>query len=77
MSKCGNVKKVFVPTDEAVEVEKVVDVATFDCTSGAIEKIRHFIQKDNKTLKEFLYGKWKIKRKIFKVKIIQIKFVKD
>ena len=56
MSKCGNVKKVFVPTDDSATATQVVEapaIATFDCTPNAIEKVRHFIQKDNKKLDEY------------------------
>lgn len=48
MSSCGNVKKVFVPTDETT---KPVDPSlTFGATPTAIEKIEHFITKDGKSL---------------------------
>lgn len=50
MSDCGNVKKVFVPTDEKKEVK---EISTFDVTETAIEKIGHFLQKDGKTTDEY------------------------
>ncbi len=52
-SKCGNVKKVFVPTDKDVEKPAVSSVLTFGVTSGAIEKVRHFIGKDGKDSSEY------------------------
>ena len=51
MSDCGNVKKVFVPTDEKKSVQ--TSISTFGVTPTAIEKIHHFIQKDNKQISEY------------------------
>jgi iron-sulfur cluster assembly accessory protein len=51
MSDCGNVKKVFVPSDTKEEKIEASPIATFGATPTAIEKVRHFIQKDNKTNK--------------------------
>mgnify|MGYP001462812369 CR=1 FL=1 len=51
MSDCGNVKKVFVPTDEKKSAD--VSISTFGVTPTAIEKIYHFITKDNKNLNEY------------------------
>ena len=56
MSKCGNVKKVFVPSKKEVSIkqpQEPVRAASFDCTDNAVEKIRHFIKKDNKDINEF------------------------
>ena len=57
MSKCGNVKKVFVPSDskEVIESTKetTASIQSFDCTPKAIEKVEHFIKKDNKSTSEF------------------------
>jgi len=51
MSDCGNVKKVFVPNDKAETASKPLDPSlTFGVTPNAIEKIRHFIQKDGKSI---------------------------
>ena len=50
MSDCGNVKKVFVPTDETKETKPVDPKLTFGATPNAIEKVRHFIQKDGKAI---------------------------
>jgi iron-sulfur cluster assembly accessory protein len=47
MSDCGNVKKVFVPNDEPA-VPKDPSL-TFGASPVAIEKVRHFIQKDGKS----------------------------
>lgn len=46
---CGDVKKVFVPTDDTL----YETVQTFNCTNSAISKIRQFIEKDKKSLSEF------------------------
>lgn len=51
MSDCGNVKKVFVPTEDKPVVNKTI--STFDITETAIEKIGHFLQKDGKSSSEF------------------------
>ena len=55
MSKCGNVKKVFVPTDLEKEKEpKAVDSSlTFGATDIAIDKVRHFISKDGKDIETY------------------------
>lgn len=51
MSDCGNVKKVFVPNDKNESPTKPLDSSlTFGVTTNAIEKIRHFIQKDGKSI---------------------------
>mgnify|MGYP001280206627 CR=1 FL=1 len=50
MSDCGNVKKVFVPTDEPRDLKPVDPNLTFGATPVAIEKVRHFIQKDGKAI---------------------------
>ena len=51
MSDCGNVKKVFVPNDKNETSTKQLDASlTFGVTPNAIEKIRHFIQKDGKSI---------------------------
>ena len=51
MSDCGNVKKVFVPNDKTETASKPLDPGlTFGVTPNAIEKIRHFIQKDGKSI---------------------------
>jgi len=51
MSDCGNVKKVFVPNDKIETASKPLDPSlTFGVTPNAIEKIRHFIQKDGKSI---------------------------
>ena len=50
MSDCGNVKKVFVPTDDTVATPSVDPNLTFGATDVAIEKVRHFIQKDGKAI---------------------------
>jgi iron-sulfur cluster assembly accessory protein len=50
MSDCGNVKKVFVPTDEKKEVK---EISTFDVTLTALEKIGHFLKKDDKLSTEY------------------------
>ena len=52
MSDCGNVKKVFVPT-ENTESKPVDPSLTFGVTPVAIEKVRHFINKDGKDSNEF------------------------
>ena len=54
MSDCGNVKKVFVPSNEADKKETSIDPnLTFGVTPTAVEKVRHFIQKDNKTIDSY------------------------
>ena len=51
MSDCGNVKKVFVPNNKKESSPKQLDpTLTFGVTPNAIEKIRHFIQKDGKSI---------------------------
>ena len=50
MSDCGNVKKVFVPTDDKVTTPTVDPSLTFGATDVAVEKVRHFIQKDGKAI---------------------------
>ena len=51
MSDRGNVKKVFVPNDKIETASKPLDPSlTFGVTPNAIEKIRHFIQKDGKSI---------------------------
>tara|TARA_Y100001935_G_C17249216_1_gene480058 strand:- start:115 stop:537 length:423 start_codon:yes stop_codon:yes gene_type:complete len=50
MSDCGNVKKVFVPTKDTVEKKPVDPSLTFGATDVAVEKVRHFIQKDDKDI---------------------------
>jgi iron-sulfur cluster assembly protein len=48
MSDCGDVKKVFVPTDTA---PRAVDPSIpFTATPIAIEKIKHFIEADKKSI---------------------------
>ena len=55
MSDCGNVKKVFVPSkDDDQKIVSIDPSLTFGVTPTAIEKVRHFIQKDNKAVE--LYG---------------------
>tara|TARA_A100001015_G_scaffold320373_1_gene446507 strand:+ start:1495 stop:1926 length:432 start_codon:yes stop_codon:yes gene_type:complete len=52
MSKCGNVKKVFVPTGEENKEElnqTKPTITTFGATETAIQKINQFIKKDNKS----------------------------
>tara|TARA_A100001015_G_scaffold277891_1_gene337538 strand:- start:26 stop:451 length:426 start_codon:yes stop_codon:yes gene_type:complete len=51
MSKCGNVKKVFVPSEAKDASETAIKKnISFTVTDTAIEKIRHFVQKDGKSL---------------------------
>ena len=50
MSDCGNVKKVFVPTDDNASSKKIDPNLTFGATSVAIEKVHHFIEKDGKSI---------------------------
>ena len=50
MSKCGDVKKVFVPSKATKEEAPKPAAMTFDVTPNAIEKIRYFVDKDNKSL---------------------------
>ena len=52
-SKCGNVKKVFVPSEEISEKPTVSNVLTFGVTPVAVEKVRHFIGKDGKDTSEY------------------------
>lgn len=47
-SDCGNVKKVFVPTDETGAPPVKEPPTPFSVTPGALQKMRHFIEKDNK-----------------------------
>lgn len=49
MSDCGNVKKVFVPTDEKTSSASLDPSLTFGATEVAIQKVRHFIDKDGKS----------------------------
>ena len=47
MSDCGNVKKVFVPTEEH---QAPPSHLTFGATPVAVEKIRQFVEKDGKSI---------------------------
>ena len=59
MSDCGNVKKVFVPTDESKDTI-ISPVLTFGVTPVAVEKVRHFIAKDGKNSSEYeLRDQWR------------------
>tara|TARA_A100001015_G_C15032838_1_gene734298 strand:- start:907 stop:1326 length:420 start_codon:yes stop_codon:yes gene_type:complete len=49
MSGCGNVKKILVPSEQT-ETPQVSETPTFDATNIAISKIKHFIEKDGKSL---------------------------
>ena len=54
MSDCGNVKKVFVPSKDEEKKDVSIDPnLTFGVTPTAIEKVRHFIQKDNKAIDSY------------------------
>ena len=50
MSNCGNVKKVFVPTEKGAEPKPIDPNLTFGATDVAVEKVRHFIEKDGKSI---------------------------
>ena len=47
-SDCGNVKKIFVPTDEVASSPLKGASTPFSVTPVALQKMRHFIEKDNK-----------------------------
>ena len=51
MSDCGNVKKVFVPTDK--EKVAIQSITNFGVSDVAIEKIEHFLKKDGKNSSEY------------------------
>ena len=51
MSKCDNVQKVFVPSNEDKTDKK--SISRLEITDLAAEKIKHFTKKDKKSAKEY------------------------
>ncbi|RAP32963.1 iron-sulfur cluster assembly accessory protein [Candidatus Marinamargulisbacteria bacterium SCGC AG-410-N11] len=53
MSDCGNVQKVFVPSAKEKAAVKKQSISSVEITDYAAEKIKHFIQKDGKSVDDY------------------------